>query len=129
MIVQVELWALITFFIGLAVTFIGGVSSFAKAMATQADKRLDEKFNAQDKARETGAKALRETLNHHMEQEQKTSAQIQSLERDFLQWRAELPVLYVRREDYIRNQTVIEAKIDAVALKIENLQLRNLAHA
>ena len=31
---------------------------------------------------------------------------------------------YVRREDYIRGQSVIESKLDGLALKIENVQLR-----
>ena len=45
----------------------------------------------------------------------------------FAAWLAEkmdLPLQYVRREDYIRNQTVIEAKLDAVASKLETAQLR-----
>ena len=29
-----------------------------------------------------------------------------------------------RREDYIRGQSVIESKLDGLALKIENVQLR-----
>ncbi|MBN9528233.1 MAG: DUF2730 family protein [Alphaproteobacteria bacterium] len=41
--------------------------------------------------------------------------------------RADLPLGYVRREDFIRNQTIIEAKLDALALKLENLQLRGIA--
>ena len=49
------------------------------------------------------------------------------LEKDFLRFQAELPNQYVRREDYIRNQTVIETKIDSLALKIENWQLKEVA--
>lgn len=33
---------------------------------------------------------------------------------------------YVMRDDYVRNQTVIEAKLDSVALRIENLQLKGV---
>lgn len=36
-------------------------------------------------------------------------------EKDLLRLRAELPVEYVRREDWVRNQTIIEAKLDALA--------------
>ena len=46
------------------------------------------------------------------------------LERQLYTLKADMPLQYVRREDYVRNQTVIEAKLDAVALKIENLQLK-----
>jgi len=40
-------------------------------------------------------------------------------ERSILKLRAELPLEYVRREDWIRNQTVIEAKLDALAAKLD----------
>ena len=38
--------------------------------------------------------------------------------------KADLPLAYVRREDFVRNQSVIEAKLDGLALRIENLTLR-----
>lgn len=46
------------------------------------------------------------------------------LERDFLKHLAELPVNYVRREDYVRGQTVIEAKLDAIASELKAVQIR-----
>ena len=39
-----------------------------------------------------------------------------------------MPLQYVRREDFMRSQTVIEAKLDGLALKIENIQLRGTKH-
>lgn len=124
MTVQLELWHLIT----LLLAFFSCVGIFGKVLLDQVEKRLDGRFKAQDEARETGSKALRETINQHLDDERKTAAQMLSLERDFLMWKAELPLQYVRREDYVRNQTIIEAKLDAVALKIENLQLKGLSH-
>jgi len=55
---------------------------------------------------------------------QADSQQWRSLERDFLKLKAELPVQYVRREDYIRNQTVIEAKLDAIASELKVVQIQ-----
>lgn len=46
------------------------------------------------------------------------------VERELMELRADLPVHYVRREDYIRGQSVIEAKLDSLALKMENVQLK-----
>jgi hypothetical protein len=48
----------------------------------------------------------------------------QRIERDLLELRAELPVAYVRREDYVRGQTVIEAKLDAIHVRVENVQIQ-----
>lgn len=125
MTVQLELWHLIT----LLLAFFGCVGTFGKVLIGQFEKRLNDRFESQDKARETGSKVLRETLDQHLADERKMAAQMLSLERDFLTWKAELPLQYVRREDYVRNQTIIEAKLDAVALKIENIQLRGAANA
>ena len=43
-------------------------------------------------------------------------------EKDLLRLLAALPLEYVRREDWIRNQTVIEAKLDGLASKLESLK-------
>lgn len=52
MTVQVDLWALLTFGAGLLVVFFGGVAGIAKFILKQMDKRLDERFQAQEKARD-----------------------------------------------------------------------------
>lgn len=53
-----------------------------------------------------------------------TASRWNELEREFLEFKAQMPVDYVRREDYIRGQTVIEAKLDAVYEKLDNVQHR-----
>jgi hypothetical protein len=55
---------------------------------------------------------------------QAESQQWRALEKDFLTLKAELPVTYVRREDYTRNQTVIEAKLDAIASELKLVQIQ-----
>ncbi|HPQ94959.1 MAG: hypothetical protein KDI44_14230 [Thiothrix sp.] len=49
------------------------------------------------------------------------------LERELLELRADLPNQYVKREDYVRGQTVIEAKLDALYQRLELVQLRVVA--
>lgn len=124
MTVQIELWALLTFLVGLFISFICCVFGFAKVLGGQIDRRLDEKFKAQDAAREAGSKSLRETLQQHLEQEKRTAEQITALEREFLTWKGELPLHYVRREDYVRGQTVLEAKLDAVFSELKLVQIK-----
>jgi hypothetical protein len=46
------------------------------------------------------------------------------MERSLLELRAELPLQYVRREDYIRGQSVLETKLDAIVVKFENAMLK-----
>ncbi len=126
--VQIELWALLTFLIGLLITFLGCVFGFAKVLGGQIDKRLDEKFQAQETAREAGAKSLREHIDRYIGLADRTATQVTNLERDFLKWQADLPVHYVRREDYVRGQTVIEAKLDALYNKLEVVQIKGAGH-
>ena len=123
-IIQVELWALITFLVGLLITCIGAVFGGAKMLLGQMDRRLDERFAAQEKARGEDSTQLRSTLAQHLEQERVFQAQLQELERRFLEWRGDLPLNYVRREDYIRGQSVIESKLDALYSKLEVVQLK-----
>jgi hypothetical protein len=41
-----------------------------------------------------------------------------------LEFKADMPFRYIARDDYIRGQTVIEAKLDAVAEKLEKVQIK-----
>lgn len=122
MLLQIELWHLIT----LLLAFFSCVGVFGKVLINQFEKRLTEKFKAQETIRLQSQKHWDEKF---LALEQAVADELgrwRQLERDLMQLKADLPLAYVRRDDYVRNQTVIEAKIDAVALRIENLQLRGV---
>lgn len=118
--IEMELWHLIT----LLLAFFSCVGIFGKVLLDQVEKRMVERAEAQDAARVEGQKSLRSTLAEHLEEEKQNAKALQILERDFLNWKAELPVHYVRREDYVRGQSVIEAKLDALYSKLELVQLK-----
>ena len=120
--IEMELWHLIT----LLLAFFGCVGTFGKVLLEMFDKRQAERFVAQDKAREEGQRTLRRTLDEHLAEEKKNASALQTLERDFLNWKAELPINYVRREDYVRGQSIIEAKLDALYSKLELVQLKGV---
>ena len=46
------------------------------------------------------------------------------VERALMQLKADLPERYVRREDYIRGQTVLEAKLDRVFSELELVKIQ-----
>jgi hypothetical protein len=98
--VQLELWHLVT----LLLAFFGCVATFGKVLLDQIEKRLTEKFEVLDKKSDEWGR----------------------LERELLQLKADMPLHYVRREDYVRNQTVIEAKLDRLATSLENAQLKGV---
>jgi hypothetical protein len=86
--------------LGVVALFAGLVKFFLDRYLAQMEKRFDQLEDAIAGEAE-GVSALREEL---------------------LRLKAELPIHYVRREDDIRNQTVINAKLDALYMKIEGLR-------
>ena len=111
--IEMELWHLIT----LLLAFFGCVGGFGKLLLSQVEKRWTERDGA-----------LNRTLSEHVTEERRTASAVSSLERDFLKWQAELPINYVRREDYVRGQSVIEAKLDALYSKLEVVQMKGTQH-
>lgn len=102
MTVQIEFWQLLSSMAALLIAFLAFAIGAGKLLLSEIDRRLDLRFSAVEVA----------------------AKDFQRLEKDFLTWKADLPLHYVRREDYVRNQTVIEAKLDALAVRIDNMQLR-----
>ena len=72
----------------------------------------------------TNFKTVQSQLEEVSKQAAKSQQDVRELERKFYQFQIDLPHTYVAREDYIRGQTVIEAKLDSLASKIENVQIR-----
>lgn len=108
MLIQMELWHLVT----LLIAFFGCVGAFGKIILWQFEKRQAEQ---------------RQHWDQRFTSLETTAKEWTRVEREFLAWKADLPMTFVMRDDYVRNQTVIEAKLDSVALRIENLQLKGAA--
>ncbi len=123
--IELDLWNLVT----LLLAFLSATAGFGKVLLNQFEKRLHERFKDQDEARAEGQRAMREIFEQHLVEERKNSVAVQSLERDFLNWKADLPVQYVRREDYVRGQVIIEAKLDGLYNKLEVVQLKGMVNA
>lgn len=112
MTIPVDFWQLV----GLLVTFLGFLFAAGRLLLTQIDRRLEERFTAQ---------AVRLSALEAASRDE--AGQWQRVERELMDLKADLPLHYVRREDYIRGQSVIEAKLDGLALRIENVQLRGVS--
>lgn len=86
----------------LLAAFITGLWRVGKWLVASVEKRIDDRFSVLA----ADSRAWR------------------TVERELMELRAELPNQYVRREDYIRGQSVVEAKLDAVAAKLEVVQMQ-----
>ena len=120
MTVQIEFWQLIT----LLLAFLGFLFAAGRLLLSQIDRRLNDRFETIEKAREEGQATWRQTFTQHLEEERRETDLMRSIEREFLRFQAELPLQYVRREDYVRGQSVIEAKLDALYNKLEVVQIK-----
>lgn len=119
---QLELWHLVL----LALSILGGYWTLTKIIAGQFQRGLDERFAVQERTRSENHNQTSRRLDSMESIHRDEAAQWQRVERDLLQMRADMPLHYVRREDYIRGQSVIEAKLDGLGTKLENAQLRAL---
>ena len=86
---------------------VGGYYALAALIVKQFKAHLDERFQGQEKARVEGRKLWDERLK-------KLEDEHWELERNFMKFLAEMPEKYQRREDTIRFETVINAKLDAL---------------
>ena len=87
-------------------------------------RQIDLRFRAQEDARSANHEQVQHRLEKLEESAKLEAGEWQRVEREFLQMQRDMALQYVRREDYIRGQSVVEAKLDGLAVKIENLQLR-----
>ncbi len=108
--IEVHTWQVVTFFIGLFVSFIGVAIGLAKMVLSQFEMRQDETFSVL------------------LDYAKRESDNIQQLERDFLAFKTDVALQYVRREDYVRGQSVLEAKMDALFSRMEVIQLKGNRH-
>ncbi len=93
--IKIEFWQLV----GFLLSFLGVCWGFGKMLLAQFQLQQDERQRLQDKLAE----------------------KVEVLESHFAEQKAVLPEKYVLREDYIRNQAVLEAKIDSIQQTLTNL--------
>ncbi|MEO8120069.1 MAG: hypothetical protein ABI606_12205 [Rhodoferax sp.] len=110
----------------IALALLGAFWTLAKVIANQQERYLDARFKAQEVSLGVNHAQLSKRLDNIETLNREETSQWRRIEHDLLRMQAELPLHYVRREDYIRGQSVLEAKIDGLGGKIENAQLRAL---
>lgn len=107
--IEFEVWHLVT----LLLTLAGAFFTLAKLLLGQQLKHIDAAFAAQNARLAAIEQANKDEVgNWHR------------IEREILQLKAELPLNYVRREDYVQTVATIMAKLDAISLRMENILLK-----
>lgn len=93
--VSIEFWQLV----GFLLSFLGVCFGFGKMLLAQFAAQQDERQKQQDYL----------------------AKKVEVLENLFAEQKAVLPEKYVLREDYIRNQAVLEAKMDSIQSTLTDL--------
>ncbi|WP_296271468.1 hypothetical protein [Pseudomonas sp. UBA6323] len=106
---EFELWHLIT----LVITLIAAYAGLVKLLLWQFAREMRERIQASSDASSACLQAI-----------QRDSQKWHDLELKFYQLLADMPVTYVRREDWARGQGVLESKLDAIAVEVKNIQIQ-----
>lgn len=93
--ISIDIWQLV----GFLLSFLGVCYGFGKILLEQFKAQQDERQKLQDRL----------------------SEKVETLENLFAEQKAVLPEKYVLREDYIRNQAVLEAKMDSIQKTLTEL--------
>ena len=102
--VSVTMWQIGMFVLGV----LSAAGALLGIMAALVDRWLNVRFSG-----------ISEQITNMQQAYRDDASALQRVERDLLTLRAELPERYVRREDHIRSQTVIEAKLDTLAARMD----------
>lgn len=118
MLFQIDLWQFLGAQLALFTAF-GGVllkvgHVLIRGFVGQFEARLNERYLAQDRA----AEEMKKRLDRSFADVEK---ELRTLERGQAAIKEEMLREYVRREDAIRDQTVTQAKLDALHARIELL--------
>lgn len=92
---------------------VGGYFALGKILVSQFNHGLDQRFQQQEQARQEGRQQSDARLQRFEDNQNR-------LERELLNLKAEMPREYVRREDYIRSETVVGSKLDALNIKLDS---------
>ena len=78
MMITVDIWQLVSLLLG----FFGCIAGFGKLLLTQIDKRLDTRFEAQERARIEGSQGLRKTLDEQLAMGRAQTERLDKMEFD-----------------------------------------------
>lgn len=103
-------WAVVSILIGFAAAWSAVTLWAVKALQSSGREYMTQLFNE-----------LKKNIAHQ-------DLQVQKVDRDLMNLRAELPKQYVMREDWIRFNGVIDARLETVNEKLNRLLERGVNH-
>jgi hypothetical protein len=118
--VQIAFWDLVLLLLG----FFAACAGAGKLLLSMHQRHLDDRLQTLEEARKESHNQLGARLGGIEAANREEASQWQRVERELMALKAELPLHYVRREDYVQAVATIMTKLDAMALRFENILLR-----
>jgi len=115
--------------IALVIGYFATVFAFGRILLWQFDRRCDQRDQAHSELRAAEAAHRAYEVSELQKSIAAESRRIGTLADHLNKFVVALPLDYVRREDHIRNQTVIEAKLDAIAGELKMVQIKGARRA
>lgn len=97
------------------------VNAYALRLLT---RWLDTRFDAQAKALAITHQQVQQRLDGIEAAARADAENWQRIERELFKFKAEMPTVYVRREDFVQSMGTIMTRLDAMALRFENMLLK-----
>jgi archaellum biogenesis protein FlaJ (TadC family) len=124
-VIQISTSAAVT----LVVAYFLTVFAFGRLLLWQFERRADQRDSALVELRRVEAEHRSTEIAEVRKSMAYESSRIGTLTEKFDRFASRLPLEYVRREDYIRGQTVIEAKLDAISSELKLVQIQGARRA
>lgn len=102
--------------------------ALVKIIAVQTQKHLDARFTVQEVSRNENQIQITRRLDNIETVNREDTNQWQRVERELMRLQVDMPLNYVRREDYVQAVASILVKLDAAQMRHENLLLKGLRH-
>lgn len=112
----IDLWQLVGALGSLLGVFVTLLIFAGKALLNQ----IDQRFTNQELSRKESKKHWDDLFKSLEQQNAADNKEWQRIERDMLNMKANMSDMYIRRDDFIRVISVIEAKIDGLAMQFQN---------
>jgi bacterioferritin (cytochrome b1) len=128
MVIEFNLTNLIFVVIALASGAWALVKVIAVLFERSLKRDLTEQFNLHEAQERTHYDYIKTRLDVLEAAARAEAGQWQRVERELLMLKADLPVHYVRREDYVQAVATIMAKLDAMSMRFENILLKGNAN-
>ena len=114
---NLDLWQVLS----LLGVLLGALATIGRLLLSQVEKRLDARFAEMDRARSEGQHLWRETFATHVQTETREFETLRNLDREFMRFRADLPTLYIRRDELRDYLTRLDMRFETINDKLNRL--------